>query len=210
MNALLSTPQAMTVIVVDEGRGATMSEVSRVSGLGLSTVQRALERLVGAGILRRTTPRGPFMFRPDAPRESLRELADWSLGVQRAAEVARAAQAIASGRKKRVPPTVKDSAVRDYLPKAIDRIVEAYHPARVILFGSQAQGLAGAESDVDLLVLFDSVSNRAEREVEIRRLLRDAPFPKDVVVAATADAPRAAAGTAVADAMHDGLVIYER
>ena len=36
---------------------------------------------------------------------------------------------------------------------ATDRLVEQFHPQRVILFGSQARGTADARSDVDLLVI---------------------------------------------------------
>ena len=46
--------------------------------------------------------------------------------------------------------------------------------------------------------------------VEIRRLLRDAPFAKDVLVASTSDLPNAARGTAIAEAIHEGVVVYER
>ena len=46
--------------------------------------------------------------------------------------------------------------------------------------------------------------------VEIRRLLRDAPFAKDVLVASTSDLPNAARSTAIAEAIHEGVVVYER
>lgn len=39
------------------------------------------------------------------------------------------------------------------LGEIVRRLVEAYHPERVYLFGSHAQGEAGPDSDYDLLVV---------------------------------------------------------
>ena len=40
----------------------------------------------------------------------------------------------------------------DLLDKLVQRIVEAVHPEKVILFGSWATGDAGPDSDIDLFV----------------------------------------------------------
>lgn len=210
MKPILTEPAASALVVVDAAGGATMSEIARASSRPLSTIQRGIASLIVGGILRRTTPRGPLVFRPDAPKQALREVAEWTLGRSRSRELTDAAAALRGRRGDALPPTVRSRAVRDYLPKAIDRIVGAYDPFRVILFGSQARGDAGPNSDVDLLVVFDRTIDRAERRVEIARLLRNAPFPKDVLVASTSDLPNAARGTAIAEAAHDGLVVYER
>ncbi|HXQ68287.1 MAG TPA: nucleotidyltransferase domain-containing protein [Alphaproteobacteria bacterium] len=47
------------------------------------------------------------------------------------------------------PPTKKEPALRALL----DRIVPAFQPQAVYLFGSRAEGRAGGESDWDLLVV---------------------------------------------------------
>lgn len=39
------------------------------------------------------------------------------------------------------------------LPEILRRIVDAYRPARVYLFGSEARGDAGNDSDIDLAVI---------------------------------------------------------
>jgi uncharacterized protein len=210
MKRLLTEPAAAAVIVIDEAGGATMSEIARASDRSVSTIQRAVQALAGGGVIRHTTPRGPLAFRPDAPKRALRELAGWTLGRARTRQLAEAAGRIRMSRETALPPTVKDRAVKAYLPRAIDSIVERYDPLRVILFGSQARGTATDDSDVDLLVVFDRQVDRRERQVEIRRLLQDAPFPKDVLVASTEDLPKAARGTALSEAAHDGLVVYER
>ena len=46
-------------------------------------------------------------------------------------------------------PTVKDAE----LAEVVRRLVEAYQPERIYLFGSVASGDAGPDSDYDLLVV---------------------------------------------------------
>lgn len=62
------------------------------------------------------------------------------------------------------------------------RIVERFHPEKIILFGSHARGLAGAGSDVDLLVVMPYQGTRFRMQAEIRLALRDFPVAKDIVV----------------------------
>ncbi|MDO8631666.1 MAG: nucleotidyltransferase domain-containing protein, partial [Phycisphaerales bacterium] len=56
-----------------------------------------------------------------------------------------------------------------------DRVIKAFDPLRLILFGSRARGTARADSDIDLLVVMPTVGNKRELAVEIRRVLRDLP-----------------------------------
>ncbi|OGO53781.1 MAG: hypothetical protein A2Z32_10685 [Chloroflexi bacterium RBG_16_69_14] len=95
-------------------------------------------------------------------------------------------------------------------PTAIRAIVSAYQPTRVILFGSQARGDATSQSDVDLLVVFAGAVDRRYRRVEILRLLSDMPFAKDVLVATTSDVAQPLIGSALADAVREGVTVYER
>jgi predicted nucleotidyltransferase len=209
MRSLFTDPVASAVVIIDESDGATLTEIPRLCGKPVSTVQRAVEGLCQAGVLAREAPRGRFCFRADAPRHALRELADWNLGNDAAARLAK------SAREHRneipdVPSTIRADAIRRAWPRAIRSIVTAYHPARVVLFGSQAKGDAGPDSDVDLLVIFDKDIDRRERRVGIRRLLGDMPFAKDVLVATTSDVVHPAAGTALAEAVREGVTVYER
>jgi predicted nucleotidyltransferase len=104
----------------------------------------------------------------------------------------------------RIPPTIVSVRVRDAWAQTIKRIATTYHPRRVILFGSQARGDADPDSDVDLLVVFDDERDGRERRVGIRRLLGDAPFAKDVLVA------RWAAHRGRPASTEEGIVVYER
>ncbi len=209
MPSVLSDPLASTIIVLDASGGATLTDIARVSEKPISTVQRAVAALEVDGFVRREAPRGAVVYRPNAPRKALRELAGWCIGPDRARQLAAAAAVLAT-RRPAVPRSIKDQRIRNAWPGAIESIVRAYHPSRVILFGSQARGDATSDSDVDLLVEFADEVDRRERRVEILSLLRAMPFAKDVLVATPAIAARPLIGSALADAMREGITVYER
>lgn len=210
MRTLLSDPVASTLLVVDQTGGATMSEVARLTGKPLSTVQRAVDGLIRGGTLCRETPRGRLVFRADAPRGALREIVEWSLGRERASAIGRAAATQHASSSLEAPPTIRNARIRQAWPGAVASIVSSYHPTRIILFGSQARGDAGPESDVDLLVVFADEVDRRKRRAEILGLLRNMPFAKDVLVATTANVARPLIGSALADAIREGVTVYER
>ena len=65
----------------------------------------------------------------------------------------------------------------------VARIVEGYQPDRIILFGSYAYGVPTDDSDLDLLVVKSGIGNtRQERALAVRRLVRGAGFPMDILV----------------------------
>ena len=103
--------------------------------------------------------------------------------------------------------------LEEWLPFVVERIVERFGPERVILFGSRARGEAGPHSDVDLLVVMpDGIEDERGVTVEIRRLLRDMPVPKDVVVTTPGEIERRGdlVGTVLRPALREGKVLYER
>ena len=69
------------------------------------------------------------------------------------------------------------------LVEIIERLVAAYHPERIYLFGSKARGQAGPDSDYDLMVV---VSDDAPPEQRRSRLayqaLRGTAMAADILV----------------------------
>jgi HEPN domain-containing protein/predicted nucleotidyltransferase len=63
-----------------------------------------------------------------------------------------------------------------------NRLVTAYNPERVILFGSHATGTARSESDVDLIVLKETDERPVDRRVRVESLLVDSALPLDILV----------------------------
>ncbi|MBZ0168102.1 DNA polymerase III subunit beta [Candidatus Methylomirabilis lanthanidiphila] len=94
----------------------------------------------------------------------------------------------------------------------VDRIVQRFHPLRVILFGSYARGSAVPESDVDLLVVLREVADKRRTTVEIRRALGDLPVSKDIIVTTPDEIARRGdlAGSVLRPALRDGKVVYEQ
>jgi predicted nucleotidyltransferase len=68
-----------------------------------------------------------------------------------------------------------------YIRKLCNRIAEAYHPEKIILFGSHAYGKPTPESDVDLLIVMDYEGRPIEQILKIRREL-DIVTPVDLLV----------------------------
>jgi predicted nucleotidyltransferase len=210
MSTLMTEPAAAALIVVDEINRATLSEIARVTGRPLSTVQRAVDGLLDAGILGRPTPRAPVCFAEGAPRDALRRLADWRLGPRAVGDLLERLHDANIDAVFPPPPSIGDPEIRRAWPGAMRSIVSAFHPERVVLFGSQARGDARPGSDVDLLVVFDKVEDRRERRVQLRRVLNHQPFAKDVLVADRADIARPPLGSALAEALREGVTVYER
>ena len=61
------------------------------------------------------------------------------------------------------------SCVQDILRK----LVAAYTPSRVILFGSHAYGNPRTDSDIDLLIIKETSERFIDRWVTVRRILSD-------------------------------------
>jgi len=68
------------------------------------------------------------------------------------------------------------------LDEIIRRIVEVATPEKIILFGSAARGELGPNSDVDLLVIMETMARPVDRYLAVSRLIRPRPFPLDILV----------------------------
>jgi predicted nucleotidyltransferase len=75
-----------------------------------------------------------------------------------------------------------DVPLEQQLERVTDRIVRAFDPQRIILFGSHAYGRPTPDSDVDLLIIMESKERPVRRSAQISRLLRPRPFPIDIMV----------------------------
>jgi len=63
----------------------------------------------------------------------------------------------------------------------IERIIQTYHPERIVLFGSYAYGTPTVDSDVDLLVVLPCEGKGARQAVEILNTVHP-EFPVDLLV----------------------------
>ncbi|HKZ92832.1 MAG TPA: nucleotidyltransferase domain-containing protein [Candidatus Limnocylindrales bacterium] len=92
------------------------------------------------------------------------------------------------------------------------RLVRRFWPERIVLFGSQARGDAGPDSDVDLLVVVASAPDPRELRIAMRSSLRDIPVPKDIFVTTPTQASENGdlVGTILRPALREGVTIYAR
>jgi len=98
------------------------------------------------------------------------------------------------------------------LQSIVRKIVDAFHPFRIILFGGRARGDQGADSDLDVFVEMETSDPPAERRVKIRRLFRPAPCGMDIVVYTPAEvaARRQSLVSLLPLIEKEGKVLYER
>lgn len=94
----------------------------------------------------------------------------------------------------------------------IRRIVEAFAPRRVVLFGSRARGTARPDSDVDLMIEMDTLLAPADRALSILKLFGLRPWAMDVVVFTPGEIAiqRQAPHSLVRSIESEGKVVYER
>jgi len=113
---------------------------------------------------------------------------------------------------KMMQPARDISAVQFTIAEMVRRIVERFHPERIILFGSHARGTAGPHSDVDLLVVMQPHGSKRRRAVEIHGLLAGMGVPKDVIVVTPEEfeAYRDAPGTVIRTAWQEGKILHDR
>ncbi len=92
-----------------------------------------------------------------------------------------------------------------------DRLVEGFHPDKIILFGSQARGDADPRSDVDLLVICPVSGSRRKMMVEMDRSLRGLSLARDIVILTPEEFERdkSIPGTIARPAWKEGITLYE-
>jgi predicted nucleotidyltransferase len=78
---------------------------------------------------------------------------------------------------------IREPATPQAILLALDHLAPALpNGARVIVFGSHADGSARADSDIDLLVIAPEVKDRAAEMIRLSALLGRQLIPADVVV----------------------------
>jgi len=100
----------------------------------------------------------------------------------------------------------------DMVNDIVERLVERFHPDKVILFGSCARGEADEGSDVDLLIVAETDLDPGERFPAARRALAGIPAAFDLIVRTPDEyrRRREVVNDIVYFAEKYGKVIYER
>ncbi|HZP83972.1 MAG TPA: nucleotidyltransferase domain-containing protein [Chthonomonadaceae bacterium] len=108
--------------------------------------------------------------------------------------------------------TLRPEVTEELLQDLTRRIVEAFHPYKVILFGSYAYGTPHRDSDVDLFVIMDSEETMHDRIVKVYEVAEVPFLPMDVLVRTPSEVEaRVAMGDFfVIEILEKGKVLYDR
>jgi predicted nucleotidyltransferase len=108
---------------------------------------------------------------------------------------------------------VRFPPVAETLPGAIERIVSALKPEKIILFGSYAYGNPTPDSDLDLLVIMKTRAREIDRYIAVSNLLYPRQFPVDILAKTPKEveaASRKKGNFYMKEILFKGKVIYER
>lgn len=96
------------------------------------------------------------------------------------------------------------------IEKIVETIIKTVSPEKIILFGSYARGKATEESDIDLVVIWDSNLNPHKRNLFLSRLFPRRDFSLDIFAFTREESERLKdiEGTILYEAYRHGKVIY--
>jgi len=107
---------------------------------------------------------------------------------------------------------IRKKPVKRLIQQMVRRLVKQFDPDQIVLFGSQARGTAGPDSDVDLLVITSFTGSKRDKEVAMRVAVRDFDVPTDIIVVTPDEVKRRShiPGTIIRPALLEGRVLYVR
>jgi predicted nucleotidyltransferase len=100
----------------------------------------------------------------------------------------------------------------EILKEVTRRLVEGFHPDKIILFGSQARGTADDRSDVDILVICPVSDNRLKLILDMYNALEGVRLATDIIILTPKEfeLDRQIPGTIARPAWLEGKTLYER
>jgi uncharacterized protein len=100
---------------------------------------------------------------------------------------------------------------QELIDGVVRTIVEAFHPKRIVLFGSHARGHAGPDSDLDLMVEMETDMRYLDRMVALCELFPGRRWPLDIVAYTPEEVARDrdVVGTLLNMIESDGRTLYD-
>lgn len=97
------------------------------------------------------------------------------------------------------------------LANIVAKMCSAGSPEKIVLFGSRARGDAGADSDIDLLVIEHSSLPRYKRSARYRKAVAGLYAAKDIIVWSPDEVEewKAVPNAFITTILREGKVLYE-
>ena len=98
------------------------------------------------------------------------------------------------------------------LTEITKRLVNGFHPDKIILFGSQARGTADERSDIDILVICPIKGNRLDLIFNMDKSLEGMRLARDIVILTDKEYKKDSRipGTIARYASKEGKILYEK
>ena len=188
---------AVLRVLADASGPLTGRQIADAASLSPAGAARALDRLAELGVTRRQPVGRAVLHELDRGSVLVSGIIVPAIEAERSIAAARAER-----RSSLVPPEV------------ISCLVDGFNPLQIILFGSRARGDSDDNSDFDLVVVLPEVADKHATAVAMLVALGHLAVPVDVIPADVAEVAAQvgdkAASTALAAALREGEVVYER
>ena len=109
-------------------------------------------------------------------------------------------------------PPIPHAVTNKIVMGIVEKIASAISPERIILFGSYAGGTPGPDSDIDLLVIWDTPLGKLESIRHISRLIAPRSAPIDIVLRTPQEIEQARhrVDPFIREILAKGIVVYAR
>lgn len=106
-----------------------------------------------------------------------------------------------------------ETDVQQSISDIVEHIIVRYQPKKIILFGSYAYGHPHEDSDIDLLIIKDTLERPIDRRIAIRRIVYDPqrriPFSPLVLTPTELDKQLKLGDDFIKDIVTHGKTLYE-
>lgn len=197
-----SRSRVIAALLIAPSRRLHLRALVRAAGGGVASVQRELERLEDMGLVTSAMD--------DAGRRQITLVEGHPFTAPLEDMLAADPRAQYEVRSASVPNL--DPVVAEALAGSVVAIVTGFDPDKIVLFGSQAQGTAEWDSDIDLLVVLPEVRDPLEDAVALRCAVGDVARGVDVVPTDYRGIEQAKMRRAsvIRDALETGVTLYDR
>ena len=197
-----SRARIIAALLIAPDRRVHLRALVRAAGGSVASVQREIERLEDMGLVTSAID--------ESGKRQVALVEDHPFTAPLEGMLAADPRAQYGARSAAIPNL--DPQVGGALEDSVEAIVAGFDPIKIVLFGSQANGTAQWDSDIDLLVVLPEVRDSVEDAVALRSALGTVGRGVDVVPTDQQGIERAKTRrmSVIRDALETGVTLYDR